>query len=68
MNARHPPPPASLGAAPFLPARATLPKLSEAVQRCKRCELYRHLAAKPFVGPAGALLDRALADARIRRA
>lgn len=86
--------PANQGAAPFVPARATLPQLAEAAQRCRGCELYRHatqavlgegpaaarvlmvgeqpgdkedLAGRPFVGPAGHLLDRALADAGIAR-
>jgi len=84
----------SLGAAKYVPQRATLPQLREAAQKCKGCELYRNatqavlgegpsharilmvgeqpgdkedLAGKPFVGPAGALLDRALADAGIDR-
>lgn len=82
------------GAAPFVPPRATLAKLREAVQRCEGCPLYRNatqavlgegpakarivmvgeqpgdqedVTGRPFVGPAGKLLDRALADAGIKR-
>jgi uracil-DNA glycosylase family protein len=82
------------GAAPFVPAGATLPRLAQAAQRCEGCELYKHatkavlgegpstakivmvgeqpgdredLAGRPFVGPAGNLLDRALEDAGIAR-
>jgi len=81
-------------AAPFVPARATLPQLAEAEQKCTGCDLYRHatravpgeglrsarivmvgeqpgdredLSGKPFIGPAGRLLDRALEDAGIAR-
>jgi uracil-DNA glycosylase len=82
------------GAIPYVPHAATLPQLTEAAQRCRGCDLYKHatqavlgegppgapivmvgeqpgdredLAGKPFVGPAGALLDRALEDAGIAR-
>src|SRR5690349_21944923 len=66
-----------------VPPRPTLPKLREAVQTCTACELYRgatqamlggeqpgdreDIEGHPFVGPAGALLDRALHDAGIER-
>ncbi|MGN6599889.1 MAG: UdgX family uracil-DNA binding protein [Actinomycetes bacterium] len=80
------------GAAPFVPAHATLTTLREAVQGCRGCELYRDATqavfgkgtpkarlmlvgeqpgdqedrtGEPFVGPAGRLLDKALADAGI---
>lgn len=82
------------GAAVFVPALATLPRLREAAQGCQGCNLFRNatqavlgegpvtarivmvgeqpgdkedLAGHPFVGPAGNLLDRALADAGIDR-
>jgi DNA polymerase len=82
------------GAAAFLPTTRTLPVLSEAVQACRGCTLYRGAtqavfgegssdarvvligevpgdaedrAGHPFVGPAGRLLDEALAAARIPR-
>lgn len=75
-----------------MPDRPTLPRLREAVQACRGCELYRDATqgvmgdgdrkaplvllgeqpgdredqeGEPFVGPAGKLLDRALADAGI---
>ena len=81
-------------AAPFLPARRTLPALRDAVQTCRGCDLYKEatqavfgegvakasimfigeqpgdaedLAGAPFVGPAGRLLDEALAAAEIPR-
>jgi DNA polymerase len=77
-----------------VPARPSLPKLREAVQGCRACELYKGTtqavfgegAAKaeamfvgeqpgdredreghPFVGPAGRILDKALAEAGIDR-
>jgi DNA polymerase len=82
------------GAEQFVPAHATILQLSEAVQHCRGCDLYRcatravfgegptsarivmvgeqpgdreDLAGRPFVGPAGGLLDRALEDAGIAR-
>ncbi|HWC99138.1 MAG TPA: UdgX family uracil-DNA binding protein [Candidatus Sulfopaludibacter sp.] len=82
-------------ASQYVPEKATLPELAEAVQRCKGCDLYKNatqgvlgegpagsrvvmvgeqpgdredLAGKPFVGPAGILLDRALEAAGIARA
>jgi DNA polymerase len=83
-----------MGAQPYVPSRATLSVLSEAVQGCRGCDLYRYatqavfgegrrsarivmvgeqpgdkedLAGKPFVGPAGEILDRALEAAKIER-
>jgi uracil-DNA glycosylase len=80
--------------APPIPARPTLPRLREAVQECRACDLWRGTTqavlgegprkatamfvgeqpgdredreGHPFVGPAGALLDRALRDAGIAR-
>jgi uracil-DNA glycosylase family protein len=81
-------------AAPFVPARRTLPAMREAVQGCRGCDLYKEatqavfgegsararimfigeqpgdsedLAGKPFVGPAGKLLDDALEAAGVPR-
>lgn len=88
-------------AAPFVPKERTLAVLTEAVQKCKGCDLYRHATqavfgevetgdgatrrkiaimmigeqpgdqedkqGKPFVGPAGKLLDKALNEAEIDR-
>ena len=78
----------------FIPPKPTIPKLWQAAQGCRACELYklgtqavlgegpRHaaamfigeqpgdqedLAGKPFVGPAGKVLDEALAEAGIPR-
>jgi DNA polymerase len=72
----------------------TLPKLKDAVEGCRNCDLYKYALhavfgegppfaravlvgeqpgdeedrkGRPFVGPAGRLLDRALQDADIRR-
>ncbi len=83
------------GAAKFIPATSSLPRLAEAAQSCRGCDLYLHatqavfgagarksalvlvgeqpgdqedLAGKPFVGPAGLLLDRALEEAGVSRA
>jgi DNA polymerase len=80
--------------APPVPETLTLPKLREAVQQCRACELYKGTTqavlgegparakamlvgeqpgdredreGHPFVGPAGALLDRALQEAGIER-
>ncbi|HXD96506.1 MAG TPA: UdgX family uracil-DNA binding protein [Candidatus Acidoferrum sp.] len=82
------------GAAPFVPAGASLEQLRVAGARCQGCELYRQatqavfgrgpadarvvlvgeqpgdqedLKGAPFVGPAGEVLDRALAEAGISR-
>ena len=82
------------GAAPFVPAGASLDELQAAAARCQGCELYRHatqvvfgrgpadarivlvgeqpgdqedLKGAPFVGPAGEVLDRALAEVGIDR-
>ena len=82
------------GAAPFVPQDGSLRELSEAVQACRGCDLYREAtqavfgegpkrativlvgeqpgdqedrAGEPFVGPAGRLLDGALADAGLSR-
>jgi DNA polymerase len=78
----------------YLPATLELPKLREAVSRCRGCDLYtdatqavfgegspdagvmfvgeqpgdqEDMTGKPFVGPAGRLLDRALEEAGIDR-
>ncbi len=83
---QHPPAP--------VPQRPTLPKLAEAMQGCRACELWQgttqavpgagprkaeamlvgeqpgdreDLEGAPFVGPAGRMLDRGLADAGIER-
>ncbi len=81
-------------AAPYVPARPTLPKLRVAAATCEGCDLYRRatqtvfgegpraaramlvgevpgndedLKGRVFVGPAGKLLDQALAEAGIDR-
>jgi uracil-DNA glycosylase len=81
-------------AAAYLPDQLSLPRLREAVQSCRGCDLYKNatqavfgegaayakvmlvgeqpgdkedLAGRPFVGPAGQLLDRALEEAGIDR-
>jgi uracil-DNA glycosylase family protein len=78
----------------FIPDHPTLPKLREAAQGCRACDLYKlgtqavlgegprqaavffigeqpgdqeDLAGRPFVGPAGRLLDELLAEAGIPR-
>ena len=78
----------------LIPERPTIPKLWEAAQGCRACDLYKNatqavlgigpreaaalfigeqpgdqedLAGKPFVGPAGKVLDEALAEAGIPR-
>ncbi len=83
-----------VGGPPPLPARPTLPRLAEALQTCRACELWADATqavpgsgprraelllvgeqpgdredreGEPFVGPAGRMLDRALADAGIVR-
>jgi uracil-DNA glycosylase family protein len=83
-----------MAAAAYLPERFSLPRLREAVQSCRGCDLYRNatqavfgegtahaavmlvgetpgdkedLAGRPFVGPAGRLLDEALEQAGIDR-
>jgi uracil-DNA glycosylase len=83
------------GAAKFVPDHPSLPKLRDAVQQCRGCDLYKwatqavlgegarssrivlvgeqpgndeDLQGRPFVGPAGKLLDRALEEAGIDRA
>jgi len=82
------------GAGTYVPEGVSLRTLSNAVQACHGCDLYRHAtqavfgegragapivmlgeqpgdqedrAGRPFVGPAGTLLNRALADAGIDR-
>ncbi|MCI0747769.1 MAG: UdgX family uracil-DNA binding protein [Verrucomicrobia subdivision 3 bacterium] len=82
-------------AAPLVPDRPTLPKLTVAAAGCRACPLWKSgtqtvfgegqrtakvmfvgeqpgndedLAGRPFVGPAGRLLDRALEEAGIDRA
>ena len=77
-----------------VPSLDTLPQLSDAVQSCQACDLYKYATqavlgegrksssivfigeqpgdeedqqGKPFVGPAGRVLDRALRDAGIDR-
>jgi uracil-DNA glycosylase len=81
-------------AADFLPERTTLPRMREAVQDCRGCDLYRDAtqavfgegperarvvmvgeqpgdkedrAGRPFVGPAGGLLDEAIEEAGLIR-
>jgi uracil-DNA glycosylase family protein len=83
-----------VGAEEFVPERPTLPKLRDAAEGCRGCELWRgatHVVfgegkrsaklmlvgemagdqedrqGKPFVGPAGRELDRALEEAGIAR-
>jgi uracil-DNA glycosylase family protein len=83
-----------VGAEEFVPERPTLPKLREAAEGCRGCDLWRgatHVVfgegkrsaklmlvgemagdqedrqGKPFVGPAGRELDRALEAAGIAR-
>src|SRR5438132_404310 len=87
--------PQGAGAAPFVPAGASLAELRAAAARCTGCELYRRatqtvfgrgpadarvvlvgeqpgdqedLKGAPFVGPAGEVLDRALAAVGLDRA
>jgi DNA polymerase len=89
------------GAAPFVPTERNLPVLTQAVQKCHGCDLYRNATqavfgelesgaraskpkvaimmigeqpgdhedreGRPFVGPAGRLLDKALEEAEIDR-
>ena len=70
-------------AAVYVPERPTLPKLRAAAADCRACPLWQtgtqvvfvgeqpgdqeDKAGKPFVGPAGRLLDEALAEAGIDR-
>jgi uracil-DNA glycosylase len=81
-------------ATPWVPEQPTLPRLREAVEGCRGCELWRaatqavfgegraraplmlvgeqpgdqeDLDGRPFVGPAGRVLDEALAEAGIDR-
>jgi len=81
-------------AQPFIPEKRTLPRLREAVQKCRGCDLYEgatqavfgeglkkatvmfvgeqpgdreDIEGRPFVGPAGRMLDKALEDAGIDR-
>jgi DNA polymerase len=81
-------------ATPFIPEKRTLPRLREAVQQCRGCDLYEgatqavfgeglkkatvmfvgeqpgdreDIEGKPFVGPAGRMLDKALEEAGIDR-
>ena len=81
-------------AAPFLPARPTIPNLRSAAADCRGCDLWKRatqtvfgegatrasvilvgeqpgdkedLAGHPFVGPAGRILDEALAAAGINK-
>ena len=83
-----------MAAAAYLPEQRSLPRLREAVQGCRGCDLYKNatqavfgegtaraevmlvgeqpgdkedIAGRPFVGPAGQLLDRALEEAGIDR-
>jgi DNA polymerase len=82
-------------AAPYVPARRTLPSLRAAAETCRGCDLYQRatqtvfgtggrrariffigeqpgndedLAGVPFVGPAGRLLEEAMAQAGLDRA
>jgi uracil-DNA glycosylase len=84
-----------VGAEEFIPQRPTLPRLREAAEGCRGCDLYRGATqvvfsegkrgarlvfvgempgdqedrqGRPFVGPAGRELDRALEEAGIERA
>jgi uracil-DNA glycosylase len=81
-------------AAPFIPAKLTIPALEEAASSCTGCDLYKQAtqtvfgegaghaeiilvgeqpgdqedrAGHPFVGPAGKILDKALAEVGITR-
>jgi uracil-DNA glycosylase len=81
-------------AAALVPERPSVPRLREAAQGCKACDLWKRgtqtvfgegtrnaevvfvgeqpgdkedLAGKPFVGPAGRLLDKALEEVGIER-
>jgi DNA polymerase len=81
-------------ASPFIPETRSLKRLSDAVEDCRGCPLYKNAthgvfgegrassrvlivgeqpgdqedrAGKPFVGPAGGVLDRALEEAGIAR-
>ncbi len=89
-----PTPTARPSAYEYIPERPTIPKLWDAAQGCKACDLYlkgtqavlgegprqasaffigeqpgdqEDLAGKPFVGPAGRVLDEALVEAGIPR-
>src|SRR3954471_3986069 len=93
MRAGYPGRQESMEPAP-VPEKPSLPKLRDAAQECRACELYKgttqavvgegpararamlvgeqpgdreDIEGHPFVGPAGALLDRALGDAGIKR-
>jgi len=86
--------PAAQGAAPFVPAGASLDDLRAAARQCTGCDLHRaatqtvfglgptdarivlvgeqpgdqeDLRGAPFVGPAGEVLDRALAEVGLAR-
>jgi len=88
------PAPDGEGAAPFVPAGASLRELIAAAARCTGCDLYRHATqtvfgrgaasarivfigeqpgdqedrhGAPFVGPAGEVFDKALAEAGLER-
>src|SRR5690242_303432 len=79
---------------PPAPGISSLSELAEAIDACRRCDLWRNatqgvpgegaaharimligeqpgdqedLAGRPFVGPAGKLLDKALAEAGVDR-
>ena len=93
MRTDHPGRQKSMEPAP-VPGNPSLPKLREAVQGCRACELYKgttqavlgegpararamlvgeqpgdreDIEGHPFVGPAGAMLDRGLREAGIER-
>jgi DNA polymerase len=64
-----------MSATEFLPERRDLEGLRRAAAGCKGCALWREATqtdqedrqGRPFVGPAGRLLDRALESAKISR-
>lgn len=55
------------GAAEFLPRHLSLESLRDAAGDCKGCDL-EDREGKPFVGPAGRILDEALESAGLSRA
>jgi uracil-DNA glycosylase family protein len=57
--------------ADLLPDRLSIPSVRAAAKDCRACDLWKRgtqtVTGHPFVGPAGTLLDRALAEAGIDR-
>jgi uracil-DNA glycosylase len=57
--------------ADLLRDRLSIPTVRAAAQGCRTCDLWKRgtqtVTGHPFVGPAGKLLDRALAEAGIDR-